>query len=540
MDVAGVACGECEKDRKALGRLLAAVLAVTDAGIVVFDEYGRFVMANPSFRALFGWRPTAQQTETFSSLFPDAKLPSSAIRLPRSVSAGRYQTRIRGGNGALIDVEVHARWITHEEEDSYWVAALMPISAGTAPATTLETAAPTPPVENDTDSFGKAVRERIRQGIAGPYVMAGHLGMSKLDAIRRAAGSQWPQVAGHIFAETEAILARNLSEADAFAHDGDGGFTICFGDALLGDAEQRTMAIERDIRQHLTGQFGVAAAPEPKSHVDQIALRNGETEVPDIGTLIASRLAEKRALIERVSNMTLAQVIDSATLETQDVVRQSGRLTPLQVVCLDRISSRAVQKIAAASIHAADITDQVDHLVLGLTATRIYECLSTTVPATFIVPVSFATFINRRLTDRYLNMCRNLSPGVVQHLMFELVGVPDDVAGMRIEDIVASLRPFSRQQCLRLSGLEKNPARPWERHFKHFTVLYENIGTYKRDIDALRSMSNSLHQRRCRIGIQCVPDQSTARTLTEAGVDFVSGAGLMPWFGDGDDAARNV
>lgn len=536
MDVAGVPCDECEKDRKALGRLLAAVLAVTDAGIVVFDECGRFLMANPSFRSLFGWRLAAHQTETFSSLFPDAKLPSSAIRLPRSISAGRYQTRIRGGNGALFHVEVHARWITHEEEDSYWVAALTPLSAGTALATTPEPATRMPAVENDIDSFSKAVRERIRQGGAGPYVMAGHVEMSKLDAVRRAAGPHWSQVAGHIFTETEAILARNLSEADAFAHDGNGGFTICFGDALLGDAEQRTMAIERDIRQHLTGQFGVAAAPEPKSHVDQITLRTGESEVLDIGMLIGSRLAEKRALIERVSNMTLAQVINSATLETQDVVQQSGKLTPLQVVRLDRISSRAVQKIAAVSINAADVTDQVDHLLLGLAATRIYERLSTTVPATFLVPVSFATFINRRLTDRYLNLCRNLSAGVVQHLMFELVGVPDDVAGMRIEDIIASLRPFSRQQCLRLAGLERSPAKPWERHFKNFTVLYEDIVSYKRDVGALRPILNSLHQRRCRLGVQSVPDQSTARTLTEAGVDFVSGTGLMPWIGDGQDA----
>jgi len=524
------ACDKCEKDRSALERLLVAVLAVVDTGIAVFDERGRFIMANPSFQALFRWRGGLLRSETFASLFPDAELPSSMIRLPRSISAGRYQTCVRAGDGALIAVEVHARWITHEDADSYWLAALKPIT-GAGPSGSAQgkpEAADSAAIET---SFAQALRERIRTSVLGPRVMAGQVEITKLDAVEQAAGEQWPRVATHIYAEAETILARNLSAADAFMHDGLGAFTICFGEATRDEAERQVEAIMQDVRDHLTGRFGATAAPDARGLIDQVFVPPDEAAVPDIGAFIATKLAERRTLIERVSHMTLSQVIETATLDPQEVISGNGTLSPLLVARLDRTTSRAVRKAAMVSSNASGINSQIDHLLLGVTATRIYERLATAAPPTFIVPVSFATFTNRRLLDRYLGLCRNLSAGVAQHLMFELVGVPDDVASMRIEDIIASLRPFSRYQCLRLPGLDRWAAKPWERYFTHFTILFDDIEPIKRAPEFLRPIVDTMHQRRCRIGVEDVSDQATACVLSEAGVDFISGAGLVPWSG---------
>lgn len=521
-------CQECDKDRKSLGRLLAAVLAVADVGIVVFDERGRFVMASPSFQSLFSWRSAAYQSEHFSTLFPDAKLPSSAIRLPRSISAGRYQTRIRAGDGSLIPIAVHARWITQEGEDSYWVASLTPI----------ETKAVTPEAKPDnrsvpTLSDGSAdswtIRQKVRDSMCGPYMVAGQVAVTKLDVIQQAAGSQWPQVASHIFAEAERIVAENLSLADTFIHDGQGNFTVCFGDALLDGAELRMSDIAQGMRNRLTGQFGVAAAPQAESHTEQIPLAPDELDVPDIGALIASRLAAKRALIERASALTLNQVIETARLETQEVISSSGRPIHLSVVQLNRTTARAVQKIMSLSSNPDGVADQIDHLLLGLAATQLYDAMGKGTPPTFVVPVSYRTFVNRRLLDRYLGLCRSFSTGLTKHLMFDLVDVPNDVAGMRVEDILASLRPFSRQLCLRLAEVDRGAVKLWSRHFSYFTVHYDRIQRSSSGGEALDSLLQLLQQRRSRLGVQSVPDLTTARRLADAGVSFVSGTGLQPW-----------
>lgn len=522
-------CEECDKDRKALGRLLAAVLSVCDAGVVVFDERGRFVMANTAFHSRFTWRPARIQAESFATLFPDAHLPSSMIRLPRSVSAGRYQTRIRTGDGTLLDIDVHARWITHEDEDSYWVAALTPSATVMAEAATASPTAQMASGATAAASFADALHGGLRHGKAGPYILAGQVEMTNFDPVRQAAGERWPQVEAHILSEAEGILAQHLSDGDAITHDGRGCFTICFKDVSLDEAERRALRMEEELRRRLGGQFGVVAAPDAQSHVDEIVLLPGEAEAPDIGALVASRLAEKRALIERVSNMTLTQVVEAARLDTHDVIRQNGALTPMLIARLDWTTSRALRKIAAVSSNTAEVINQTDHLLLGLTVTRIYESLSRTMPATFIIPISFATFTNRRMMEQYLGMCRGLPTGVTQHLMFELVGVPDDVAGIRIEEIVASLRSFSRHQILRLSRLERRAVKSWERNFTHHTILYEDLEPTKRNPESVQSIVEALHQRRCRLGIQNVPDQDIALSLAGAGVDFVSGAYLVPW-----------
>lgn len=100
---------------------------------------------------------------------------------------------------------------------------------------------------------------------------------------------------------------------------------------------------------------------------------------------------------------------------------------------------------------------------------------------------------------------------------------------MRIEEIVASLRPFSSRQCLRLPGLERGVVKLWKRHFAHFTVRNQDIEPSKRDTETLRAAMDTLHQRHCRLCVWDVPDQTTAHTLADAGVDFVSGDGLVPW-----------
>lgn len=514
-------CDRCNKDVMALQRLLAAVLAVSDSGIIVFDERGRFVMANPGFKSTYRWRSGTLAAESFASLFPDGKLPSSMIRLPRSVPAGGYETMLRGGDGALVSVRVNARWITHEDQDSYWVAGVTPAAGASASAGAAGAAACHPA------GFHHAVRDRVRADSGDPFVMAGQVELTKLDHIRTAAGQEWPQVSAHIFSEAEAILTRRLSGTDAFTHDGEGRFTICFGEAALDEAERCTEAIEQDLHDRLTGEFGVSGAPEAQSYVDRITLAADDVAgTMDIGALVASRLAEKRALIEKMSAMTLARVIDAARLDLQPIVGQSGSPTALTMVRLDRPTSRAVDKIAAVSNNPGTITGQIDHLLLGLTAARIYEDASKEWSPTFIVPVSFSTFVNRRLADRYTALLRGLAPGVGQHLIFELVGVPEDVASMRIEDIVSCLRSYSRIQCLRLAGLGRSPSKPWERHFHHYTIRYADIDPTRRDSEALRPLVSALHQRRCRLGVQDVPDAAAARMLNEAGVDFLSGAGL--------------
>src|SRR3712207_5546386 len=101
-----------EQDYRSLELMFAAVLAVVDAGLVIFDDQGRFVIASPSFLDRFRWRGNTIHKETFASLFPDSELPRSRVQVPRSVSAGRYTTRVRAGDRALIETEVHARFVT--------------------------------------------------------------------------------------------------------------------------------------------------------------------------------------------------------------------------------------------------------------------------------------------------------------------------------------------------------------------------------------------------------------------------------------------
>ena len=178
------------------------------------------------------------------------------------------------------------------------------------------------------------------------------------------------------------------------------------------------------------------------------------------------------------------------------------------------------------------IAEQYDHLLLGLAVSAVYEQIAKPKASGFVVPVSFATFTSRRLAEAYMNICRNLSAGVSQYIVFELTEVPEDAANQRIEEIHNSLRPFSRAQWLRLPRLESRLNKPWGRLFNHLTIPFEAMETTGRlSPERLRSFLDALHARRCRLTVLDVPDRPTARMLAAAGVDFVSGSGLLPWDG---------
>jgi hypothetical protein len=235
-------------------------------------------------------------------------------------------------------------------------------------------------------------------------------------------------------------------------------------------------------------------------------------------------------MVEKLSSMALPEVVGAARLETVEIVHQGGGLAPLAIARLDRISSRALHRIGSVAGTAAEIAAQIDHLVLGLAVTKLYDGLSGGTMPALIVPVSFSTFTHRRSAEHYLGLCRTLLKGTAKYLFFELCEVPDDAANMRIAEIVASLRPYSRAQWLRVSRLDPLPAKEWLKQFSQITVLYRDIEpSLQQQPERFRTCLHTLRARRCRILVHMVPSQTAARCLADAGIDFVSGSGLLPW-----------
>jgi hypothetical protein len=223
-------------------------------------------------------------------------------------------------------------------------------------------------------------------------------------------------------------------------------------------------------------------------------------------------------------------VVEAARLETAAVIHGSGVPLLDALVHLDGVTTRVLKKAGSLSGNADDHSFREAQLLLGLTINHIFDGLLQPDFPSFIVPVSFATFTNRRTMGQYIGICRGLPSGVQQHLIFELTDVPTDAASVRVEEILAMLRPLSRTQYLRLPNLHSLSCKTWIRQFNKFSVRYPDIELLAREKPSrVKVFMQTLHQRGSRLLVRDVPSQKAALDLVGLGVDMVGGRGLTPW-----------
>ncbi|MDR3516052.1 MAG: PAS domain-containing protein [Azospirillaceae bacterium] len=525
-----------------LERLLASVFAAVDHGLMILDEDGRFIAINKAFSQLSGWRDVDLLGRPYTELLVD---PEGALT-PRK--AGRFESRfplkLRRHDRTEIQIVAKSSIIRPEGSAHYHLIVVENAPAAERPFLASVSAPPgdiVPEQIGATQEFGRALASgaldpedfaasaaaRLAAQQEPRTLVAGSLKLIGLNDIRESLGARWDQVADQVRETATRIVESSLDPDDNFSLNGEDNFVICFYELTEQEAVIKAGAIAREIKATLARDLGLATEPRIAANASKISFSNADMQSGvNVLDMILGKLEEARKALEASYDDVIREAMENAEIEIGPVVTRAGERAPMVQAMLVRDVRAKLDEVRIARGEDEAMIAEIDLLLLGSTARHLYKTIATGKPPVFIVPLAFSTLAARRTGTKAITLCRSLSAAVRQHLIFDLVEVPADIAPMRMEEVVGQLKPFCRAVMLR-------PARPESRlvdfarqRLSMVSTRFSSIGTSDQELTRFGKFLENAHLHRCRVLVDAVPTMADAHHLGAIGVDLMAGPGV--------------
>ena len=177
-------------------------------------------------------------------------------------------------------------------------------------------------------------------------------------------------------------------------------------------------------------------------------------------------------------------------------------------------------------------TDQpgpVDLPLLDIAVRDLHRTASQGRQAIVIVPVHFATLDRTNLRTLYLHICSQLPDEVRKYLVPEIVGVPADLAGFRLEERINQLRPFSRALLVR-ANLTEQQFRRWGNFGLHAVGvdMSQFLGSEADIMQGLEQFAEAAEGAKLRTYAYSIPSLSLTTATVVSGIDYIGGDLIAP------------
>ena len=499
-----------EREVATTERLLASVFAMLDEAISIVDDSGKFLMINPAYTRLLGWRPEDVVGRPFTIVIPEEQREEARRLLMEDGRRHSAVTLLRR-DGLWAKMELSAVTMTTPDGRRYSVATLS--KAADAPVEE----APRGFVE--LSDLEAAARSRIASN-GLPTLVAGKIQLVGMDEIRRALGSRWPAVEKRVRNVAEGIIKHRLTPADVFCETDDGGYLICFANLKEEEAAFKARAIGQEIRSRLLGEL-----PDAKVTACAAAVDIDEPAPEDPGSIAAAieaRLNQRRAELERNARAALHEAVEKGSVDAADICSAAGKRA-LLLARLPIDLQQAFDEAQAALGGDPALTQEVELFLLGMAS----EHAAAGKAIGWMVPVDYALFLNKRRTDQYMQVCRTISEQARRRLFFEIRNMPAEQGHTRIVDAVNALNQFSRGTIVELLALDDSLIDPSRCRIAMVSLDWPvATGAGPNWAERLGRLVERLHARRIRVLVRNVPAASDASTLNNLGVDLLSGDGV--------------
>jgi hypothetical protein len=297
-----------------------------------------------------------------------------------------------------------------------------------------------------SDDDAAAARQMLQQAGDG-RLAAGVMQVLGQDQIAARLGERWPQVADRAEREIEAAIQAGLGPDDLVQRREGGSYLLCFPSLDADAAKARVRTIVTDVEARLLEQvpeYGTPALAHAVSEVDcELAL---SADAADPLSAIAGQLETIRAEVDDAVQRARAYLSEHATLCYRPIWSRDGEMVESYVPRLDDCTGRELfeyLKLVGDPATLAELTGEVDGVILGRAVTALHSALQQGCPARLLLPVNFATLGRSRVREPFLALCRGVPEGYRKQLRFEVYGVPDSVPETRLVDVLQPLRSFA-------------------------------------------------------------------------------------------------
>jgi hypothetical protein len=389
------------------------------------------------------------------------------------------------------------------------------------------------------------VPERPQSGAAAPTLPfaegGGRIAIIGLDDVKAALADRWPVQAERAKGIARTVIQKRLDVADVFAETDGDRFVICFASLSSQAARLKSELIAREIRQRLLGDrddvlvvssYVIGAGAQTSDNTPRAA--HDQPLVRTLGSLLDAARAEGR----RAAAQAASDLLNRASLELSPVLSRTLAPTGLAVARLGGDCLPWISTIDGGDEYGARMFE-LDALLLALVLKHIYRSFQPGESDTIIVPINWTTMRERRFSEEYITLCRDIDQSARARIVFEVHGLPPDIASLRLEERLACLVPFSAHRALRavnvhhrfanlarfrltMMSLVAARSHVWDakapRAFETFVGMVRNSGT-----------GITLPNSGCRVWVRDVKDLESAGWYTSKGADFVNvtGAGCL-------------
>lgn len=482
------------RQQAAIQGLLAKVFVAVQTPVCIVDDGSAIMMVNPACETLFGHPPGALiGRKALDLIAPEQRATIRQLR-ERHLATGqpyRCQTAVVLADGSEIPVELFSSIVERDDLKRFRIISCMPL-AQAAPA-------------------GCTVH------------VAGKIRLIGLEEVKATLGPRWPEVATRVMSSAEHVVRRRCGPRDTWTRTRDSGFLICFGDATEDEAALRAASIAREIRNRLIGEGEQSQAAEVSAIAKAISLPSEPAMAADLlSDTLEDRLKTHLSAIEQQARDTLAHAAKFAECELRPIhgvrsAQVAGYFASLSAE-LERRLLCAYSALPAHDRHSFDL----DRFMLGAAADQAIAKMAQGSGVPVYVGVDFTTFLDRRSTQRYLELCARLDPRLRDALILVIGNLPRGVPRSRMLECTTRLRPYCRAVAFESESFEPPPVEAST--LGSSIVVVNDLLSATRGADniaALERLLGLVHAHAGRVLVRGATTLDRARRLKAAGVDFI-------------------
>jgi hypothetical protein len=218
----------------------------------------------------------------------------------------------------------------------------------------------------------------------------------------------------------------------------------------------------------------------------------------------------------------------------QPLWRVRNRLLTAYVLCgfapaADEYSAIAKDSPLKEVLIRTDQPGPVDLPLLDIAVRDLHRMASQGRQAVVIVPVRFATLDRTNLRTLYLHLCSQVPEEARKYLVPEIVGVPPDLVGFRLEERINQLRPFSRAILIRAS-LTDQRFRQWGNLGLHAVGIdmSQYLGSEADIMQGLDQFADAAENAKLHTYAYSIPSLSLTTATVASGIDYAGGDLIAP------------
>lgn len=368
---------------------------------------------------------------------------------------------------------------------------------------------------------------RLAQGCGSTNIIC-------LNEIRREAGSRWEKMRGSICARLEGLFRQHLGPSDFFVPVDQSSYLVVMPSSTPEEGQVCCLRISYELHNSLLGSCGL-------EHLDVSRAESVSDNVLELRPFSRFELVE---LVEKAE-------LDLAPPGSSSLGEELCELRPLKVppsppadveIKFLPVWDSQFQVIRAyrciynrTVIGSAGLTLKEEARELSqaaLTAlTRVSDVLQAHLARNerFMVnmTVSYAVLTSPLARMEFIAACRRLPCELRPYLLFKIEGLPPGVPHGRLIELVTTIGPFCRGIIAKIPRTE------------HALDIYRGVGLKAVGMglgSASPSSASAAIERLCALAkreklctfLDDVPDVSILRFALEAGVQWISGAAVLP------------